>query len=208
MKKKLTLVVAFVLVFALGVAGTFAYLTAKTDAVVNTFTVGAVGDLSLTETTGSNTDGKGGAHKIIPGVPTSKDPKVSYAADETDEAVYVFVKIDAAAWSFDATSNTYTYLKDGKTCLSWSVDTTWTALPGFTGVYYIALDEGTDLDATSVIDDDQITVDGTNVTEANIDAVASGAGSLTFTAYAIQQAGFEAPAAAWTALQTQLNPTT
>lgn len=209
MKKKLTLVVAFVLVFALGVAGTFAYLTAKTEAVVNTFTVGEVGVLSLTETTGSNAQGQGGAHKIIPGVPTSKDPKVSYAAEETNEAVYVFVKIDAAAWNFDATSNTYTYPKDGKTCLSWSVNTTdWTALSGFDGVYYKALAKGTDLTATSVIANDQITVDGTNVTEANINAVASGAGSLTFTAYAIQQAGLGTPEAAWTALQTQLNPTT
>ena len=208
MKKKLTLLVAFVLVFALGVAGTFAYLTAKTDAVVNTFTVGKVGVLSLTETTGSNTQGRGGDHKIIPGVPTSKDPKVSYVADDTDEAVYVFVKIDAAAWSFDTDSNTYTYLKDGKDCLSWSVNTTdWIALPGSTGVYYKALAKGTDLDATSVIANDQITVNGTNVTEANINDVASGAGSLTFTAYAIQQAGFDNPAAAWTALQTQLNPT-
>ena len=205
MKKKLTLVVAFVLVFALGVAGTFAYLTAKTDAVVNTFTVGKVGVLSLTETTGSNTQGRGGDHKIIPGVPTSKDPKVSYAADDTDEAVYVFVKIDAAAWSFDTDSNTYIYPKDGKTCLSWSVNTTdWTALPGSTGVYYKALAKGTDLAATSVIANDQITVDGTNVTETNINDVASGAGSLTFTAYAIQQAGFEAPEAAWAALQAQL----
>ena len=204
MKKKLTLLVAFVLVFALGVAGTFAYLTAKTDAVVNTFTVGKVGVLSLTETTGSNTQGRGGDHKIIPGVPTSKDPKVSYAADDTDEAVYVFVKIDAAAWDFNATTNTYTYLKAGKTCLSWSVNTGWTALPGSTGVYYKALAKGTDLAATSVIANDQITVDGTNVTETNINDVASGAGSLTFTAYAIQQAGFEAPEAAWAALQAQL----
>ena len=41
MKKKLTLVVAFVLVFALGVAGTFAYLT-STDEVFNTFIVSNV----------------------------------------------------------------------------------------------------------------------------------------------------------------------
>ena len=210
MKKKLTLVVAFVLVFALGVAGTFAYLTAKTDAVVNTFTVGEVGDLSLTETTGSNAQGQGGAHKIIPGVPTSKDPKVSYAAEETDEAVYVFVKIEADAWSFDADSNTYTYLQNDKACLSWSVNTTdWTAVSGSTGVYYKALAAGTDLAATSVITNDQIAVNGTNVTEANINNVATGAGSLTFTAYAIQQAGFDGDvAAAWTALQDQLTPPT
>lgn len=38
MKKKLTTVLAIVLVVALSVAGTYAYLTAQTDQVKNTFT--------------------------------------------------------------------------------------------------------------------------------------------------------------------------
>ena len=53
MKKKLTTVLAIVLVVALSVAGTYAYLTDKTDAVENTFTVGNV-DIKLAETTGDS----------------------------------------------------------------------------------------------------------------------------------------------------------
>ena len=65
-------------------------------------------------------------------------------------------------------------------------------------MYYKALGEGASLPATSVIAGDAITVDGDNVTEANIQTIAGGAGELTFTAYAIQQAGFNGDvAAAW-----------
>ena len=199
MKKKLAIALVVVLAFAMGIGGTFAYLTATPKTVVNTFTIGEVGDLSLVETTGSNANGQGGNHKIIPGVPTSKDPKVGYNADATDEAVYVFVKIDAPTWNVDGANYTYTNAEKTVTYLSWVVNTTdWTAVPGTTGVYYKALAEGTDLTPTSVIAGDQITVYGDTVTEANIQAVATGAGSLTFTAYAIQQAGFDGNVAtAW-----------
>lgn len=39
-KKTLTVAIALVLVVALAVGATYAYLTAKTEAVTNTFTVG------------------------------------------------------------------------------------------------------------------------------------------------------------------------
>ena len=52
MKKKLTTVLAIVLVVALSVAGTYAYLTSKTATITNTFTVGNV-KIDLTETTGT-----------------------------------------------------------------------------------------------------------------------------------------------------------
>ena len=72
MKKKLTTVLAIVLVVALSVAGTYAYLTAKTAQVVNTFTVGNV-NIDLTEKT---TD-----YKMVPGTTINKDPKVTVKAD-------------------------------------------------------------------------------------------------------------------------------
>lgn len=50
MKKKLTTVLAIVLVVALSVAGTYAYLTAQTDQVKNTFTAaGLASEFSLDE---------------------------------------------------------------------------------------------------------------------------------------------------------------
>ena len=43
-KKTLTIAIALVLVVALAVGATWAYLTAKTEAVTNTFTVGKLFD--------------------------------------------------------------------------------------------------------------------------------------------------------------------
>lgn len=203
MRKALTMVAALALTAALAIGGTLAYLATKTETVTNTFTVGEVGVLSLDETTGTLKDGKR-QHQIIPGVSTDKNPKVAYDADATDEAVYVFVKVDATGWSYDATSKTYTLLQGSKEALSWTVDSAWSAVDGNTGVFYKPLDKGTDLTATSVISGDKIAVNGANVTESNIAAVATAAGELNFTAYAIQQAGFSSVADAWTALNAQL----
>lgn len=204
MRKTLTMVAALALTAALAIGGTLAYLATKTETVTNTFTVGEVGALSLTETTGTKLQTGERQHQIIPGVPTDKDPKVAYDADDTDEAVYVFVKIDATGWSYDANSKTYTLLQGGKEALSWTVDSAWAAVDGNTGVFYKELAQGTDLPATSVISGDAIAVNGANVTESNIAAVATAAGELNFTAYAIQQAGFTSVADAWTALNAQL----
>ena len=40
LKKKLTMAVALVLIIALAIAGTYAYLTSTPDKVTNTFTIG------------------------------------------------------------------------------------------------------------------------------------------------------------------------
>lgn len=204
MKKKIALMAtSLVLVAALAVGGTLAYLTTKSTAVVNTFTVGNVGTLTLAETTGNEVNGKN-QHVIVPGTDTAKNPKVAYTANSSSsEAVYVFVKIDATGWNFDSTNNQYTLLYNGAATLTWSVNVgngAWTAVPNVSGVYYIAVDKDTNLSATSVIADDVIHVDGANVTQGNIQAVATAAGELTFTAYAIQQAGFNSVPDAWNAV--------
>ena len=202
MKKKLMMALSLVLVAALSIGGTVAYLTAKTDAVVNTFTVGEVGELTLNETTGTLVDGKR-QHMIVPGVATAKNPKVAYDANDGDQAVYVFVEVGAGnGWAYDASSKTYTFMYDNKATLSWSVSPLWTPVTGHANVYYTTVGTGADLDATSVIASDQINVDANNVTEANISAVANAAGELSFKAYAIQQAGFNGNVAdAWTAVE-------
>ena len=73
MKKKLTTVLAIVLVVALSVAGTYAYLTDKTATIKNTFTVGNV-NIDLTEGTGE-------FYKMVPGTTIEKNPKVTVEAD-------------------------------------------------------------------------------------------------------------------------------
>ena len=69
MKKKiLALTLVFALALALGIGGTVAWLTAQTDSVVNTFTVGDI-TLSLAETQST--------YKIVPGGKDAKDPKLT-----------------------------------------------------------------------------------------------------------------------------------
>ena len=62
--------VALTLIIGGIIGGSVAWLTAKTDAVVNTFTYGDI-NIELTETKPANKQAK-----IIPGVDIEKDPKV------------------------------------------------------------------------------------------------------------------------------------
>lgn len=175
MKKKLTMVAALVLVFALGVTGTLAYLTAKTDAITNTFTVGNV-KIELAETKTN--------FKMVPGQDIDKDPKVTVKAGS--EACWLFVKVEKSS-----TLDTY---------ISYGVADGWTALTGVDGVYYRQVASST-ADATySVLTGDKVAVK-TSVTQPLMDALSAQNAvqpTLTFTAYAIQQAGFDTAAAAWT----------
>ena len=83
MKKKLMTVLALVLVVAMSVAGTYAYLTSD-DEVVNTFTVGDVKiklDEAKANTDGSLVEGadrvKANSYKLLPGHNYNKDPMVT-----------------------------------------------------------------------------------------------------------------------------------
>lgn len=82
-KKLLALILSVAVVASIAAAGTLAYLTAQTDDVVNTFTVGDI-DLTLTETTGTE-------YKILPGATVEKDPTVTVLADSENCWVYVLV---------------------------------------------------------------------------------------------------------------------
>lgn len=99
MKKKLTLVVAFVLVFALGVAGTFAYLTSSAT-VTNTFTVGKVAITLLETDVDENGDAIPSAtpvvendYKLMPGHKYTKDPTVTVLADSEESYVRMLVTV-------------------------------------------------------------------------------------------------------------------
>ena len=172
MKKVLAMMLAVLMIVTATVAGTVAWLIDNTAPVVNTFTTSDV-DIELTETTGEN-------YKMIPGQPINKDPKVTVLADS--EACWVFVKIEKTE-NYDSFMNGYT------------VAAGWTELE--TGVYYR---EVIDTDANQefyVLDGNTLQVK-TGVTKAMMDGL-TGANypKLTFTAYAIQKAGFDNAAAAW-----------
>ena len=172
MKKKLTTVLAIVLVVALSVAGTYAYLTDKTGPVVNTFTVGNV-NIDLTEKT---TD-----YKMVPGTTINKDPKVTVKANSED--CWLFVKVEKSA-NFDS-------------FLTYDMANGWTKLEE--GVFYRPVEAGAADQDFAVLANDTVTVKP-DVTKDMMDAIDNGTAAkptLTFTAYACQADGFTSAAAAW-----------
>ena len=103
MKKKLTTVLAIVLVIAMSVVGTYAYLT-STDTVKNTFTVGNV-QIKLDEAK-ANPDGslvqgadrvKANSYKLLPGHTYAKDPMVTVKAGSESSYVKMTVTFSNAA---------------------------------------------------------------------------------------------------------------
>lgn len=124
MKKKLMTALALVLVIAMSVAGTYAYLTSQAE-VKNTFTVGNV-SITMDETDVDNsTQGAerdvANKYKLIPGMTYTKDPVIHVAANSED--CYLFVEVEnniAGAETTEAgktvadqlTANGWTLVKD------------------------------------------------------------------------------------------------
>lgn len=167
-KKGLALVLALALMVVGAVAGTLAWLTAKSDTVTNTFTTSDI-TVKLEETKGTSATG-GKEFKMIPGYAISKDPKAKVLAGS--EECFLFVKLDEST-NFD---DYMTYeMADG-----------WTPLTGVDGVYFrkvLTEDMGT---AYSVLKGDKVTVNDT-VTKEQMNAFTDATlPKLTITAYASQ----------------------
>lgn len=171
---------ALVLVFGCAVGGTFAWLTAKTDPVVNTFTYGDI-NIDLAETTGN-------AYKIVPGVNIDKNPKVTVTAGS--EACWLFVKVEEENWpEFKET--------DGKTAkIAYEIASGWTALEGVSGVYYREVGAAAADTSFEVIKGNVITV-SENLTKDEVKDIVTVHPKLTFTAYAVQKDGVADAATAW-----------
>lgn len=198
MKKKIAVAISLLLVLALSVGGTIAWLT-DSDSVTNTFTIGNV-DITLTETDADNDrNEKANEYHIVPGATVAKDPKVTVRAGS--EKCYVFVRIEEKN---NAAANNGKYIE-------WNVDSTnWTPVAGEDGVYMYkdAVDAS---DAQQVLyvlqrgekgtayENGYVTVNGDNVTKAYVDTLTDATRpQLIITAYAVQYAGFETDVAgAW-----------
>lgn len=175
------LVLVLALALIVGVAGgaTFAWLTAKTDPVVNTFTYGDI-NIELAETTGDS-------YKIIPGVDIKKDPKVTVKAGS--EACWLFVKVEEEG-TFVANKVTYS-IADG-----------WTKGDGTkipANVYYRAVDAVNNDTDFAVLKDNKIYVSDT-LTKIDIKDISTTTPKLSITAYAIQKDGMDTAAEAWAAI--------
>lgn len=208
MKKKLMTVLALVLVIALSVAGTYAYLTSQ-DTVTNTFTVGKVA-ITLDEAK-VNVDGQkldkdnnvaaegdelaprvdNNSYKLMPGHEYSKDPVVHVTKDS--EACYVFVKVVDEIAAIE--------VNDAETpnVAAQIAAKGWHALDGVDGVDNVYYKQVSAAEAKAGIDLDvfagfAIKDDVTNTALAAYDGK-----TIVVTAYAIQADGFNTAKDAWTA---------
>ena len=182
-KKGLALILALTLLTVGIVAGTLAWLTAKSDTVVNTFTTSDI-EVKLEETKGTTVTG-GKEFKMIPGYELEKDPKAWVVAGSED--CYLFVKLD---WA----NNTYTSGKTAKSYLDWAIADGWALVPGETNVYYrtvtsaqMSSDNGA-TNAYPILAGNKVTVSGDiNKEQMNaLDAEGAAKPTLTITAYASQ----------------------
>lgn len=165
-KKGLALVLALTLLVVGVVAGTLAWLTAKSDTVTNTFTTSDI-KVELKETPKE--------YKMIPGYTISKDPTVTVLAGS--EECYLFVKLDKST-NFD-------------TYLEYDIADGWKKLDGVTDTVYYRVVDGTTNQigkAYSVLKDNQVTVkDSVTKEQMNaLDAAGAEKPTLKITAYASQ----------------------
>lgn len=216
MKKKIAVAVSLLLVVALSVGGTIAWLTDTSDTVVNTFTIGKV-DIDLTESGATQGTTTGPLAKeysgILPGASYAKDPTVS--VDKDSEACWLFVKIEEStdnAWTSGADSGKYVNYTVKNLVTGDAVEGSWKLLAGTNNVYYmpvakaaadatqdkafqvLAGTDSNDANGNSMANG-KVTIDGEHYTAENAKNLNL---SLTFTAYAVQMSSFENnPTGAW-----------
>lgn len=197
MKKKLTTVLAIVLVVALSVAGTYAYLTAQTDTVTNTFTTAGLidkdADFTLVESKANQqADGtyvldtadkvQQNNYVVVPGVDMPKDPTVNLNLKANIDA-YVFLAVDNNLKGMSVTIDK-----------AWGqAITTYTDKNGVAWDIYAQKIAGTEAVQTLTFN----VLEGTTVT---VDKAAdSYDGNIVFNAYLTQATGFDSALAAWNA---------
>lgn len=174
-RKSLTILIAVVLVVVCAIGGTLAWLTAQTQEVTNTFTVGNI-DITLTETGAIDTDNDefvdSKSYSMVPGTVLDKDPKITVAGGS--EKCYLFVKVDKST-----TLDTY---------IAYTIDSGWKNVPNADDVYYQIVNKNAGNRDFGVLANDTVTVKNT-VTKDNMDYLNTDEAiqpTLSFKAYAVQ----------------------
>ncbi len=196
MKKKITITIICAVLSCVCLIGTtFAWLTAETDPITNTFTYGDI-NITLKETEGTGTD-TAKTFKMLPGNEIPKDPIVTVT--KGSENCWLFIKVDT-------TNSPETYL-------DYSVDTAggWIVLDAtnYPGVYYreVASNE-TDDQPFSVLTGNKVTVKS-SLTKQQLTDIGTNYPTLKFTAYAVQRDGnIDTVEEAWSVATTGNLPTT
>lgn len=204
-KKILALSLAAVLLVAVAVGGTMAYLQATSKEVTNTFLPTTLSvDINEhdydpeTNTLNTTVTKENSDYKVVPGVDIPKDPYVTFSSDVS---CYVFVTVAQENWNAN---------------LTYEIDPAWKAVSGVTGVYYQEfVDDTTKTDdfpmtvtadaPLYVLKDNKVVVNNA-LDLAGMATIKEKAPKLTFDAFIIQKAGFDTPAAAWAVAKDSVNP--
>jgi predicted ribosomally synthesized peptide with SipW-like signal peptide len=175
-----------ILLVAVSIAGTVAYLT-STDSVKNTFTVGKVA-ITMDETDvdeygvkDGDTRVKANEYKLIPGHKYVKDPTITVKANS--EKCYLFVKIENGIASIEAAGETAIVNQLTSTTYG------WTAHDVNAGIYYKVIESATT--------DQTVPVFGSFKLADTADVSRYADAKINVTAYAIQFEGMADVATAW-----------
>lgn len=154
------------------ISGSLAWLTASSAPSVSAFSVGKI-DVTLAD------DADNAAAVLIPGTTIPRDPRVTVRGGSVD--CWLFVRVDAANGAGD--------------CLNWTPADGWSRLESAAKtVYYREVEASSDDQKFQVVKDGMLTVKS-ELTRTELASMNTP--TLSFTAYAVQRAGFDDPAAAW-----------
>lgn len=203
--KMLAMFMALILVAGGVIGGTVAWLIARTDEVVNTFTFGDI-NITLDETkvdpdgnpvdeddddvpdriTGTDEQNE---YKLIPGEEYLKDPRITVNAES--EKCWLFATVEEKIEFVEGESGNF------GDYLTYDVADGWTELVTdneTVKVYYQVVEYDAENDQYfGILAEDKVSV-SEELTKKDIE-ILNGNPSLAFTAYAVQYSGFEAEAA-------------
>lgn len=200
-------VAASCLVLASGAMnGTFAWFTAKSEEVVNTFTIGDI-NISLKETGAVWNEESGTydkAYFFVPGRTLEKDPYVTVT--QGSEKCYLFIHVKEE-------NNTQTGLEEP--VIAWEVDTQrWKPVviqeegeqaKTIEGYWYCVVDVSDQGKELHILKNDKVVVND-EVTKEMVAAINAKKPTLTFLAAAIQYEGMHTAAEAWSSLPDYFKP--
>lgn len=189
MKKTLTIVMAMVLVAAVAITGTLAYMSAQAAPVTNTFKFGSITidlDESKVNENGQIITGEGAmrvkanTYKVAPGATVAKDPTVH--VQQGSEKCYVYVSVQN------------NMLIDGKEVASYTPNAGWTKIGENAANHTVVYKYNEVVDASSATQDltpvfSQVTFDGNDITLGNVEQLNNK--TIVINAYAHQSENIE-----------------
>ena len=187
LKKIVVMFAAVVLIVVATISGTLAWLTAETQEVTNTFTVGNINitlDEAKTDKYGNplNEDDdivvvseaervNSNTYTLLPGKTYTKDPTVTVLANS--EKCYLFVVVQEPSWTIDVdpsdnVENNKSFSDYVSYTANWKNTSEWIALDKYTNVYYKEVDSSAFDQSFKLME--SFTVSGDSVNKQMMDA--------------------------------------